>query len=304
MISRERIEQLNRTIAEITTIYNQKIEEIINYAEEQRNNEAPVIIDSREVQDLGHIRAQINCLLRIRDNCLQILYDLEWLQDSYTNLSPEGSTFMQTRLSTRSNTSISSDSPSLSISPIENTRRIQKDFLTGQYDSDFEVEYRPIINPPRNRNIEVEPEDQLLINFDGSDNNNNLEPEREEPNEEDQDIEAYNNENLRQFLQQIHKIEPKSQLIAKRDMATFLQEFLVVAKTNGWDDNRKRAVFGAYLKKESREWYCEWVEDNNAHTWTKLRAAFIANHCTDDWCEQWQEELRKLLKNIFIKLEN
>ncbi|RHZ50124.1 hypothetical protein Glove_505g46 [Diversispora epigaea] len=360
IISCERIKQLNRTINEIIAIYNHKIEEIINYAEEQRNNGAPAIIDPREVQELRHIRAQINCLTRIRDNYLQILYDLEWLQDmdqqrnrtrltvniprrrrplyqnqqqpvrpslntllpprspplsaqiQRRNLSPEGSTFTQTRPSTRSNTSTSSDSPSRSISPIENTRRIQRDFLTGQYDSEFEVEYRPIINLPRNRNIEVEPEDQLLINFDGSDNNNNLEPEREEPNEEDQDIEAYNNENLQQFLQQIHEIEPEPQLIAERDMATFvvkppkfsgtpnedaqewLQGFLVAAKANGWDDDRKRAVFGTYLKKEPREWYCEWVEDHNAHTWTELRTAFIETHCTDDWREQWHEELRSL----------
>ncbi|RHZ82937.1 hypothetical protein Glove_102g84 [Diversispora epigaea] len=198
------------------------IEEIINYAKEQRNNRAPAIIDPREVQELRHIRAQINCLTRIRDNCLQILYDLESpplsAQIRRGNLSPEGSTFTQSRLSTRSNTLTSSDSLSRSISPIENTRRIQRDFLTGQYDSDFEIEYRPIINPPRNRNIEVEPEDQLLINFNGSDNNN-VEPEREELNEEDQDIEAYNNKNLRQFLQQIHEIEPEPQLIAERDMA-------------------------------------------------------------------------------------
>ncbi|RHZ80904.1 hypothetical protein Glove_130g207 [Diversispora epigaea] len=156
MISRERIEQLNRTIAEITEIYNHKIEEIINYAEEQRNNGAPAIINPREVQELRHIRAQINCLTRIRDNCLQILYDLDGsttesnaINNKYTSkkTSPLSkptatrSTFTQTRPSTCSNTPTSSDSPSRSISPIENTQRIQRDFLTGQYDSDFEIEY-------------------------------------------------------------------------------------------------------------------------------------------------------------------
>ncbi|RHZ78487.1 hypothetical protein Glove_164g23 [Diversispora epigaea] len=263
MISREQIEQLNRTIAKITEIYNQKIEEIINYAEEQRNNGAPTIIDPRKVQELHHIRVYVLPKSQIiwdlgRQNAqITSIWDLEfvisakntnynlgfgiwdfgiwdfgiWIsnldgrrrylyqeqqqpvrpslntllsprsppllaQIQRGNLFPEGSTFTQTRPSTRSNTPTSSDSPSRSISPIENTRHIQRDFLTGQNDSDFEIEYQPIINSPRNRNIEVEPEDQLLINLDGSDNNNNLGLEREEPNEEDQDIEAYNNENL------------------------------------------------------------------------------------------------------------
>ena len=87
MINCERITQLNKTIAEITEIYNQKIREIINFAEEQRNNRALAIVDPREVQELRHIRAQINCLTRIRDKCQQILYDLEWLQDSYSLLN-------------------------------------------------------------------------------------------------------------------------------------------------------------------------------------------------------------------------
>ncbi|RHZ87685.1 hypothetical protein Glove_33g72 [Diversispora epigaea] len=151
MISCERIEQLNRTIAKITAIYNHKIEEITNYAEEQRNNGAPTIIDPREDQQQP-VRPSLNTLLPPRSPPL-----LTQIQRG--NLSPEGSTFTQTRLSTRSNTPTSSDSPNRSISSIENTRRIQKDFLTGQYNSDFEVEYRPIINSPRNRNIEVEPED-------------------------------------------------------------------------------------------------------------------------------------------------
>ncbi|RHZ85944.1 hypothetical protein Glove_58g117 [Diversispora epigaea] len=247
----------------------------------QRNNGAPAIIDPREVQELRHIRAQINCLTQIRDNCQQILYDLEWLQDSYMaqqrnqtrltvnisrrrrplyqnqqqpvrpslntllpprfpplsaqirreNLSSERSTFTQTRPSTRSNTPTSSDSPSRSI---------------------------------------IEPEDQLLINFNGSDNNNNLEPEREEPNEEDQDIEAYNNENLRQFLQQIHEIEPEPQLIAERDIATFVA---------------KPPKFSGISNEDAQEWLQEFLvaaknpeNDHNAHTWAELRAAFIENH--------------------------
>ncbi|RHZ50635.1 hypothetical protein Glove_494g32 [Diversispora epigaea] len=120
------------------------------------------------------------------------------------NLSPEGSTFTQIRPSTCSNIPISPDSTNRSVSPIENRQCIQRDFLIEQNDSDSEIEYQPITDPPKNRNTEIEPKDQLLINFDES-NNNNLEPEREELNKEDQDIEAYNNENLRQFLQQINK---------------------------------------------------------------------------------------------------
>ncbi|RHZ46445.1 hypothetical protein Glove_621g43 [Diversispora epigaea] len=275
------VQGLHQTIAEITEIYNQKIEEIINYAEEQRNNEAHAIIDPREVQGLRHIRAQINCLTQIRDNCLQILYDLEWLQDSYIAQQRNRSRLtvniprrrhplyqdQQQPVRPSLNTLFPPRSPPL-------LAQIQRGniFPEGQYDSDFEIEYRPIINPPRNRNIE-----------------------------EDQDIEAYNNENLRQFLQQIH--EPEPQLIAERNMTTFvakpskfsgtpnedaqewLQEFLVAAKANRWDDDRKRTVFDTYLKREPH---------NNAHTWAELRVAFITNHCTDDWREQWQEKLRSL----------
>ncbi|RHZ52173.1 hypothetical protein Glove_464g52 [Diversispora epigaea] len=193
MINCERIEQLNRTIAEIIKIYNQKIEEIINFAEEQRNNKAPAIVDFRKIQELRHIRAQINCLIRIKDSC-------------QGNLSPKGSTFTQTKPSTRSNTPTSSDSPNQSVSStFTQTKPSTRSNTPTSSDSpnqsvNFKIEYQPITSPPRNKNTKIEPEDQLLIDFNGSDNNNNLEPKREKPNEEDQDIEVYNNENLRQFL--------------------------------------------------------------------------------------------------------
>ena len=139
------------------------------------------------------------------------------------------------------------------------------------------------------RNI-VEPDEQLLINFDNSINNDQ---EVEELNEEEnQPIDVFNENNLRQFLNFINapeevNNEPESSDSSSEssdtnsnhsqdeEMATFfvkpskfsrtygedplewLQEFITAAKANNWNNDRKLTVFEAYLRKGPREWHDE-----------------------------------------------
>src|SRR6185369_2869341 len=117
------------------------------------------------------------------------------------NLSPEGSTFSQTRPDSRSNTPVSTPSGSRPTSPANNQQYIQQDFSPERGNI---IQYRPLIE----RNI-VEPDEQLLINFDNSINNDQEVEEHNE--EEDQPIDIFNENNLRQFLAFINA--PEEQVI-------------------------------------------------------------------------------------------
>jgi hypothetical protein len=85
MIRREQIEELNKSISEIASLYTQKVKVIIAQAENSGNS--PAVLEPRDLQELRNIRQQLNCLFEIRDNCLQIIYKLEWLQDSFSLLN-------------------------------------------------------------------------------------------------------------------------------------------------------------------------------------------------------------------------
>ncbi|RHZ77176.1 hypothetical protein Glove_184g149 [Diversispora epigaea] len=212
------------------------------------------------------------------------------------NTSPEGSNFSQTRPTSRSNTPDSTASESFSrsrsISPINNQ---QRDLLTEQ--GNTEIQYRPLI--PRNRNAatEIDMDNQLLITFRTSTNNDReeeLEPNEEELPEENIPIDTYNKLNLRQFLNYINLLnnnpvpevnnhsgnnsensdEEMAVYLVKpskfsgtygEDPLEWLQEFITVAKANVWNADRKIAVFGDYLRKRPREWHDEWTEANGGY---------------------------------------
>ncbi|RHZ77263.1 hypothetical protein Glove_183g22 [Diversispora epigaea] len=105
MISSEQIAELNRIIIEIAALYRQKIQYIVDQTPE---NQDPLWKLSN-LEELRKIREQLKLLFQIRDNCQQVLNDLELsppLTPQYQRreLSPEGSNFSQTRPATRSNT--------------------------------------------------------------------------------------------------------------------------------------------------------------------------------------------------------
>lgn len=87
MIERDQIEELNKVIKEITVAHNQKVRRILEQIQENSDNGSSTIIDPQSVQSLQQTRAQLNCLHRIRNNCLQIIYDVEWLKDSFNLLN-------------------------------------------------------------------------------------------------------------------------------------------------------------------------------------------------------------------------
>ncbi|RHZ78380.1 hypothetical protein Glove_165g94 [Diversispora epigaea] len=218
------------------------------------------------------------------------------------NTSPEGSNFSQTRPASRSNTPDKQD----------NT----------------EIQYRPLI--PRNRNaaIEIDEDDQLLITFGTSTNNDRereVELNEEELPEENIPIDAYNELNFQQFLNYINPLNelnnylvleinnnsdnnsedsneemafvvkpPKFSGTHNEDPKEWLEDFVMACHANNWNDERTKNAFGAYLRKGAREWYLEWYEANNEADWPTTRDAFSAKYCNDAFKEQWLDELRGL----------
>jgi len=78
MISPVQIEELNRTIREIATLYNQKVEELVNKNLEFEES----YYSLSNLEELTKIKKQLDLLVKIRDNCIQILGDLEKLNDT------------------------------------------------------------------------------------------------------------------------------------------------------------------------------------------------------------------------------
>ena len=78
MIFPVQIEELNRTIREIATLYNQKVEELVNKNLEFEES----YYSLSNLEELTKIRKQLDLLIKIRDNCIQILGDLEKLNDT------------------------------------------------------------------------------------------------------------------------------------------------------------------------------------------------------------------------------
>ena len=83
MISSTQIEELNKAIEEVATLYSQKVKEIVNRTPK---TEEPYWRLS-DLQELTKIKNQLNLLFKIRDNCQQVLEDLELLKDSFCLLN-------------------------------------------------------------------------------------------------------------------------------------------------------------------------------------------------------------------------
>jgi hypothetical protein len=79
MISQEQIAELNKLISEIAAIYSEKVKSIV---EQSENRENPVF-NLDDLFELKKIRRQLHLLFKIRDNCQQVLYDLELLRNSF-----------------------------------------------------------------------------------------------------------------------------------------------------------------------------------------------------------------------------
>ena len=77
------IEELNKVILEIATLYRQKVKYIIDQTPE---GEDPYWKLS-DLEELRKIREQLNLLFKIRDNCVQVLEDLARLQDTFCLLN-------------------------------------------------------------------------------------------------------------------------------------------------------------------------------------------------------------------------
>ena len=78
------------------------------------------------------------------------------------------------------------------------------------------------------------------------------------------------------------------------DPSEWLEDFLIAASANNWNADKKKNIFGAYLRKGARDWYLEYAHTNQAHNWDDLQGAFENKYCNDDFKEQWLEELRGL----------
>jgi hypothetical protein len=71
------LEELNILISELAEIYSKRVREIALET---------LIWDPNQLKELIHIRKQLNLLFKIRDNCLQVLEDLELLK-TYSEVS-------------------------------------------------------------------------------------------------------------------------------------------------------------------------------------------------------------------------
>ena len=83
MINQEQIAELNKLISEIAAIYREKVKAIV---EQSENTENP-IFSLDDLFELKKIKSQLHLLFKIRDNCQQVLYDLELLKDSFSLLN-------------------------------------------------------------------------------------------------------------------------------------------------------------------------------------------------------------------------
>jgi hypothetical protein len=75
MIDQEALVELNKGISEIASLYNLKVKLLV----EQRENNSTVSLD--DLFELKRLRSQLHLLFKIRDNCQQLIYDLELLRD-------------------------------------------------------------------------------------------------------------------------------------------------------------------------------------------------------------------------------
>ena len=108
--------------------------------------------------------------------------------------------------------------------------------------------------------------------------------------------EIRNNENNRdnEEMATILVKPPKFAGTHDEDPAEWMEDFIMAANANNWNDDRKKKAIGAYFKKEAHEWYVRWADANNIHDWDALRRAFEGKFCNDNFREQWLEELRGL----------
>ena len=201
-----------------------------------------------------------------------------------TNLSPTSSVAdysVHTRSSTpRTPSPTNSDR---STSPAANQQRYQQDYLTEQNYSDEErITYQPLIGNSRNNQDLItfdQDHEQLVINIDSEDDiqnnqyeSDNITIEDEQENENNNRLQDFANElnNLPDFNNFINNLEENEEN-EEEIMTTFfvkplkfagtynedpqewLQEFLIAAKANGWNDDRKKATFEAYLRRGLRE---------------------------------------------------
>lgn len=78
MINYESILELNKLISVIASLYSAKVKIIVENSEDRENPNFTL----DDLFELRKIRDQLNILFRIRDNCQQLLNDLQLLKDA------------------------------------------------------------------------------------------------------------------------------------------------------------------------------------------------------------------------------
>jgi hypothetical protein len=224
------------------------------------------------------------------------------------NISPVSPSFSQTV-------------PSYTHSPPSNnsaTSTIRSDSPIDELDDNYFNTYRPLIGSPRdNRDIEDNAE-RLLIVFsdnpseDSDEDNEVLDPPEPRPdpfieglenlfqrfennynldNDSNSDNDIPEEENIEEEIMAAVTKPPKFSGADDEDPREWLDDYRFAGKANGWNADRMRDAFGAYLRKGAREWYLEFKTANNDANWNATAQAFVNKYCGADFQEQWQEEL-------------
>src|SRR6185295_1031263 len=120
---------------------------------------------------------------------------------------------------------------------------------------------------------------QFEINFDNDNNSDN---------------DILEEENIEEEIMTAVTKPPKYPGADDADPREWLDDYRFAGKANGWNADRMRDAFGAYLRKGAREWYLEFRTANNNADWDATALAFVNKYCDADLQEQWQEELRHL----------
>jgi hypothetical protein len=74
------LEELNNIILELTEVYNQKIQYIVNQTPIDQDPDWKLV----DLEELRKIGEQLKLVSKIRDNCIQVFKDLELLK-SYSS---------------------------------------------------------------------------------------------------------------------------------------------------------------------------------------------------------------------------
>src|SRR6185436_3117104 len=218
--------------------------------------------------------------------------------------------------------SFSQTVPSYAHSPPSNnstTSTVRSESPIDELDDNYFGTYRPLVENPRNNTDIEDNAERLLIVF--SDNPSEASNEDNEvlyppeprfnpfaeglenffqqfeinfDNDNNSDNDILEEENIEEEIMTAVTKPPKFSGADDEDPSEWLDDYRFAGKANGWNADRMRDAFGAYLRRGAREWYLEFRATNNNADWDATALAFVNKYCDADFREQWQEELRHL----------